>query len=167
MRRLLAVLLCSLVLAPVASVDALTLDGFRGETPSTKKKDKAIGRIIIPRLGVNEKIYMGITDRQFDIGVGKWPGTPAAGDPGNIVIGGHRTVAKRPFYNIEKLRRGDVITVVEGTKRVRYKVTNRMIVKPNAIWVTKQSTDATLTLFSCHPKGSVKQRYIVRATLMT
>lgn len=167
MRRLLAVLLCSLVVAPVASVEALTLDGFRGEATSTAKKQKAIGRLIIPKLGVNEKMYMGITDRQFDIGVGKWPGTPLAGNPGNIVIGGHRTVASRPFYNIEKLRRGDVITLVEGKKRVSYKVTNRMIVKPNAMWVTKQSNDATLTLFSCHPKGSVNQRYIVRATLMS
>lgn len=167
MRRLLALLLCSLVLAPVASVEALTLDGFRGETTSTTKKDRAIGRIIIPKLGVSEKMYMGITDRQFDLGVGKWPGTPPAGNPGNIVIGGHRTEANRPFYNIEKLRRGDVITLVEGKKRVSYRVTNRMIVKPNAMWVTKQSRDATLTLFSCHPKGSVKQRYIVRATLMS
>lgn len=167
MRRLLAVLLCSLVLVPVASVEALTLDGFRGEATSAKSKKKAIGRLIIPKLGVNEKMYLGITDREFDIGVGKWPGTPTAGSAGNLVIGGHRTAATRPFYNIEKLRRGDVITVVEGKKRVRYKVTNRMIVKPNAMWVTKQSNDATLTLFSCHPKGSTKQRYIVRATLMS
>ena len=167
MRRLLAVLLACFVLAPVASVDALSLDGFRNEATAANKKPKAIGRLIIPRLRVNEKMYLGITDREFDIGVGKWPGTPLAGDPGNIVIGGHRTSAHRPFYNIEKLRRGDVITLVEGGKRVRYKVTNKMIVKPNAMWVTKQSNDATLTLFSCHPKGSTRLRYIVRATLMT
>ena len=166
MRRLLAVLLACFVLAPVAPVDALSLDGFRADAPEAEQKRKAIGRLIIPRLRVNQKMYLGITDREFDIGVGKWPGTPVAGDPGNIVIGGHRTEAKRPFYNIDKLRRGDVITLVEGKKRVRYKVTNKMIVKPNAMWVTKQSTKATLTLFSCHPKGSTKQRYIIRATLM-
>jgi sortase A len=85
---------------------------------------------------------------------------------GNLVIGGHRTSGTRPFYNVDKLRRGDIITVVEGTRRVRYKVTNKMIVKPTAMWITKQSTDSTLTLFSCHPKGSTKQRYIIRATMM-
>lgn len=165
MRRLIAVLLASVVLAPVASVEALTLDGFRSEAKT--KKQKAIGRLIIPRLRVSDKMYMGISDREFDLGVGKWPGTPKPGSAGNIVIGGHRTTAHRPFYNIERLRRGDVITVVEGKKRARYKVTNRMIVKPHAMWVTKQSSKSTLTLFSCHPKGSTKQRYIVRAKLIS
>ncbi|CAB4646522.1 unannotated protein [freshwater metagenome] len=165
MRRLLFVLLACVVAAPVASVEALTLDGFRGESVSNKAP-RAIGRLIIPRLSVNEKMYVGISDREFDIGVGKWPGTPRAGEMGNLVIGGHRTSGTRPFYNVDKLRRGDIIIVVEGKKRVRYKVTNKMIVKPTAMWITKQSTDATLTLFSCHPKGSTKQRYIIRATMM-
>jgi sortase A len=165
MRRLIFVLLACVVAAPVASVDALTLDGFRADSVSNKTP-RAIGRLIIPRLGVNEKMYIGISDREFDIGVGKWPGTPRAGQMGNLVIGGHRTSGSRPFYYVDKLRRGDVITVVEGKKRVRYKVTNRMIVKPTAMWITKQSTKATLTLFSCHPKGSTKQRYIIRATMM-
>lgn len=166
MRRLVFFLLTCVVVAPVASVEAVTLDGFRNGS-NVAKPTRAIGRLIIPRLSVNEKIYIGISDREFDIGVGKWPGTPRAGQMGNLVIGGHRTSGTRPFYNIEKLRRGDIITVLEGKKRVRYKVTNRMIVKPTAMWITKQSTKSTLTLFSCHPKGSVAQRYIVRATLMT
>jgi sortase A len=165
MRRLVIVLLACVMAAPAASVEALSLDGFRAETVSNKKP-RAIGRLIIPRLRVNEKMYMGISDREFDIGVGKWPGTPRAGQLGNLVIGGHRTSGSRPFYNVDKLRRGDVITVVEGKKRVRYKVTNKMIVKPTAMWITKQSNTSTLTLFSCHPKGSTKQRYIIRATLM-
>jgi sortase A len=165
MRRLVFALLACVVIAPVASAEALTLDGFRS-TSVSKKTPRAIGRLIIPRLGVNEKMYMGITDREFDLGVGKWPGTPRAGELGNIVIGGHRTSGTRPFYYVERLRRGDVITLMEGKRRVRYKVTNKMIVKPNAIWITKQSTKSTLTLFSCHPKGSVAQRYIIRATLM-
>ena len=165
MRRLLFVLLACVVAVPVASVEALTLDGFRA-TSVSNKAPRAIGRLIIPRLSVNEKMYMGISDREFDIGVGKWPGTPRAGELGNLVIGGHRTSGSRPFYNVEKLRRGDIITVVEGSKKVRYKVTNKMIVKPTAMWITKQSSEATLTLFSCHPKGSTKQRYIIRATML-
>jgi sortase A len=165
MRRLLLILLACVVVAPVASVEALTLDGFR-TTSVSNKTPRAIGRLMIPRLGVNEKMYLGISDREFDIGVGKWPGTARAGQIGNVVIGGHRTSGSRPFYNVEKLRRGDIITLVEGSKKIRYKVTNKMIVRPTAMWITKQSTQATLTLFSCHPKGSTKQRYIIRATML-
>lgn len=168
MRRLLMVLAACVLVAPVAPVEALTLDGFRTETvsPSSKTKRRAIGRISIPKLGVNQKIYKGISDREFDIGIGKWPGTPRPGEPGNMVLGGHRTSGIRPFYNIDKLKRGDIIYVSEGKKRARYKVTNRMIVRPTAMWVTKQSSRSTLTLFSCHPKGSTKQRYIIRAKLV-
>lgn len=170
MRRLLLVLTASVLVAPVAPTQALTLDGFRtesvSEVQSAAKKRRAIGRISIPKLGVKQKIYKGITDREFDLGVGKWPGTPKPGEPGNMVLGAHRTSGIRPFYNIEKLKRGDIIYVREGRKRARYKVTNRMVVRPTAMWVTKQSSRSTLTLFSCHPKGSTKQRYIIRAELV-
>lgn len=165
MRRLIIALFACVLVAPVASVEAVTLDGLRTEAPDAKPR-RAIGRIIIPRLGLNMKMYHGVSDAEFDIGVGKWPGTPRPGEAGNIVIGGHRTSGIRPFYNIERLKRGDIITVVEGRTRARYRVTNRMVVKPTAMWVTKQSSSSTITLFSCHPRGSTKQRYIVRATLI-
>lgn len=166
MRRLVTALLACVLVAPVAPVDAITLDGFRTDAAPTSKPRRAIGRLIIPKIGVNHKMYKGVSDAEFDIGVGKWPGTPRPGEAGNIVIGAHRTSTIRPFYSIDRLKRGDIITVVEGKKRARYKVTNRMVVKPTAMWVTKQSSTSTLTLFSCHPKGSTKQRYIIRATLM-
>ena len=166
MRRLLIALATCVLVAPVATAEAVTLDGFRTESPSASKPRRAIGRLIIPRIGVNHKMYKGVSDAEFDIGVGKWPGTPRPGEAGNIVIGAHRTSTIRPFYNIDRLKRGDVITVVEGKKRARYKVTNRMVVRPTAMWVTKQSNASTLTLFSCHPKGSTKQRFIIRAKLM-
>ena len=163
MRRfLLLVLLACVVTTPVAPVEALTLDGFRTSKISNKAP-RAIGRLIIPRLNVNEKIYVGISNREFDVGVGKWPGTPSAGDVGNLVIGGHRSSGIRPFYNLDKLKRGDRITVEEGRRRVDYVMTHSMIVQPTALWITKQSTNPTLTLFTCHPKGSTKQRYVIRA----
>jgi sortase A len=165
MRRLIIALCTCVLIAPAASVGAVTLDGVRVEAPGAKP-GRVIGRLIIPRLGVNHKMYLGVSNAEFDLGVGKWPGTPRPGEAGNIVIGGHRTSGIRPFYNIERLKRGDIITVVEGRTRARYKVTNRMVVKPTAMWVTKQSSSSTITLFSCHPRGSTKQRYIVRATLI-
>ena len=165
MRRLIFVLLVSVAVAPVAPVEAVTLDGFRS-VADVAKSPRSIGQLIIPRLGVNTNIYVGITNREFDLGVGKWPGTPSAGRVGNLVIGGHRTKGARPFYNIEKLRRGDIITVVEGQKRARYAVEKQLIVSPTAMWITNQSSKSILTLFACHPKGSTKERYVIRTTLV-
>ena len=108
---------------------------------------------------------MGITDDVFDRGVGQWPGSAKPGTRGNLVLGGHRTSAQRPFSNIDKLRRGDIISISVGVKTLKYVVTGHSIVKPTAVWITKQTPNATLTIFSCHPKGKTTSRYVVRAVL--
>lgn len=133
---------------------------------ASPKQKKSIGKIFIPRLKLKSPIYMGITDREFNLGVGQWPGTPKFGKKGNIVIGGHRTSAFRPFEEIQLLRSGDLIALTTGKKTFRYRVTGRSIVKPTAVWITTQTRTPTLTLFSCHPKGKTTHRYVVRAVLI-
>jgi sortase A len=127
---------------------------------------KSVGTIVIPRLKLRAPIYMGITNQEFNLGIGQWPGTPKFGRKGNIVLGGHRTSAFRPFEEIQNLRSGDLIALISGTKTHRYRVTGRSIVKPTAVWITSQTKTPTLTLFSCHPKGKTTHRYVVRAVLI-
>ncbi len=138
------------------------------EIPDTPAKPKQVlvGKIRIPRLKVSTTIYKGITDRQFDIGVGYWPGTALPGQKGNMVIGGHRTAAKRPFYNIEKMKVGDIITVSRPGKTYTYRVTKTFIVRPRDVWIVKPTKTTSITLFTCHPRGSTSKRYVVRATLI-
>jgi sortase A len=124
-----------------------------------------IGTISIPRLGVSQPIYRGVSNNIFDVGVGYWPGTALPGQPGNMVIGGHRTVGARPFYDIQLLRSGDTISVTRRGTTHTYKVTGHRIVKATAMWITDQTPTPTLTLFSCHPRGSTRLRYVVQATL--
>jgi sortase A len=133
---------------------------------ASSKQKKSIGTIVIPRLKVKSPIYMGITDREFNKGVGQWPGTPKFGRTGNIVLGGHRTSAFRPFEEIQLLRGGDLIALTTGKKTFRYRVTGRSIVKPTSLWITNSTRTPTLTLFSCHPKGKTTHRYVVRAVLI-
>lgn len=128
---------------------------------------KQVGTIIISKLKVTAPIYMGVTDSVFDKGVGQWPGTPSAGRKGNIVLGGHRTSSNAPFLNIDKLKSGDAIHLTVKNKTYTYKVTGHSIVKPTAVWITNPTPTATLTLFSCHPRGKVTHRYVVRAVLAT
>ena len=108
---------------------------------------------------------MGITDDVIDRGVDQWPGTAKPGTRGNLVLGGHRTSAQRQFADIDRLRGGDVILISVGARTHKYVVTGHMIVKPTSVWITEQTTSATMTLFSCHPKGKVTSRYVVRAVL--
>lgn len=128
---------------------------------------RRVGTLSISKLKVTSPIYMGITDDVFDRGVGQWPGTAKPGTRGNLVLGGHRTSAQRQFADIDRLRGGDVILISVGARTHKYVVTGHMIVKPTSVWITDQTNTATLTLFSCHPKGKVTSRYVVRAVLQT
>ena len=125
-----------------------------------------VGRLTIPRLKITSAIYKGVTDRQFDQGVGYWPGTALPGNTGNLVIGGHRTAAKRPFYDIEKIKIGDLITVSRPGRSFSYRVSRVMVVRPTDVWIVNPTAKATLTLFTCHPRGSTSKRYVVRAVLI-
>lgn len=130
--------------------------------PATGRR---IGTISIPRLKVVQPIINGVSDAVFDRGVGHWPGTPLPGEAGNMVLGGHRTGGMRPFYDIQKLVAGDRILVTRAGRTYTYVVTRSRIVKPTATWILRQTEASTLTLFTCHPRGSIRQRFIVTAAL--
>ena len=134
----------------------------KGVKPS---KYAEVARLVIPSLGINEKVIPGTTMDVYDRGVGLWPTSPLAGRRGNFVVGGHRTSGRMPFRYIDKLRTGDKIVVRQGGNDFVYKVTRQRIVKPTDVWVAKPTQTATLTLFACHPVGSVKERIVVQATL--
>lgn len=134
---------------------------------ASSRTQKQMGLLHIPRLRVTEPIFNGVTNAQFNIGVGQWPGSPNPGTNGNIVIGGHRTSAKRPFANIDKLKDGDEMFLYRDGKKYRYVVSKSLIVKKTAIWIINPTSTPTLTLFSCHPKGKTSHRYIIRAAFVS
>jgi sortase A len=169
MRRLgifLAALACTIP-ATAAHASAQSTSVERNENLYSSVAQKKLGQLRIPSLGVSSTIYQGVTDAQFDIGVGEWPGGPQPGMNGNIVIGGHRTAAKRPFAKIDKLKKGDAIFLTRGGKTFRYQVTKTFIVTKNDVWITKPTATATLTLFTCHPVGKTSHRYIIRASYVS
>ena len=164
---LLAAVAASLVVPGTASAKN---DATRNDSPPTRPRPdatKRIGNISIPKLGVTQTIYSGVTNSVFDLGVGYWPGTALPGQNGNMVLGGHRTAGARPFYDIQKLRIGDPIVVTRGNRTYTYVVNGSKIVRPTATWILNQTESSTLTLFSCHPRGSVRQRYVVTASLQS
>lgn len=123
-----------------------------------------IGAISIPKLGVQQTIYKGVQLRVFDYGVGYWPGTGLPGQGGNMVLGAHRTSGIRPFRNIDQLQVGDTIAITTESGVHQYRVSSSTIVDPiEGMWILGQSGSSKLTLFACHPPGSVAQRIVVFA----
>jgi len=124
-----------------------------------------VGTIEIPKIGVSKAIYEGITLTTLDHGPGHWPGTAMPGQPGNVVIAGHRVSHDHPFRNIDQLVVGDDVILTTADGRFDYKVTGTDIVYPDALWIVNQTPDYTATLFACHPAGSTRQRIVVHLAL--
>ena len=125
-----------------------------------------IGRIQIPKIGLDAELRDQITQESIDFGPSHWPGTAMPGGFGNAVIAGHRNSHTAPFHDAGNLRVGDRITLIDGSGRAfHYAVTEMFVVDPSAVWITEQTPGHTLTLFTCHPLGSSAQRLVIRAAL--
>lgn len=125
-----------------------------------------LGRIRISRIGLDQPLYEGITQNVIDAGPAHWPGTALPGQTGNMVIAGHRTSYTRPFYAAAELRAGDSIIVdTNDGRRYTYRVDELFIVPKNALWIKNPLPGRRLTIFTCNPIGSSRERLVVRATL--
>ena len=61
---------------------------------------------------------------------------------------------------------GDLITVTTVTGNHVYQVVASTVVRPDEIWVTDQWQGSWLTLTTCHPRFSSRERLVVTARLV-
>lgn len=125
-----------------------------------------VGRIRIPRIGV-DLIFVEGTDRpDLSKGPGHYPASPMPGQLGNAAIAGHRTTHGAPFYDLNELQPGDDILVDTGYGHFQYRVTQQLIVDPGAIEVVGPTADAQLTLTTCNPRYSARERLVIHSSLV-
>lgn len=89
------------------------------------------------------------------------------GQPGNMVITGHVSVADGAnlavFANLEDVAEGDTIDISSGEATYRYEVTAVEVVAPEAIGVLRSDSASTVTLITC--TKDLRQRLVVRGRL--
>lgn len=132
-------------------------------------KGEAFAIIRIPkleRLREGWAIVEGVTIRNLRSGAGHMPWTPLPGQPGNAVISGHRTTYGAPFHELDELVPGDIIEVETAIGLHTYAVDEVIIVGPRELWVTDPREGSWLTLTTCNPKFSSRQRLVVFAELI-
>jgi sortase A len=127
---------------------------------------EAIGRIRIPKVGVDWPLIEGVQPEQLDISPGHMPRTAMPGQFGNAVLAGHRSTFGAPFSDLDLLVPGDEIEVDTGIGTHTYAVVSTEIVLPTGMWTVQHRDGGWLTLVTCHPKGSNAQRMIVFARLV-
>jgi sortase A len=125
-----------------------------------------LGRLVIPRIGLDAALVKGASDADLRSGPGWVIGTAVPGPSGNCGISGHRTTYLAPFREIDRLGRGDVVRIETSWRRYTYRVTQRFFAYPQDNGVMLPTAAPTLTLTSCHPPYSDQFRIVVRAVLV-
>ena len=114
-------------------------------------------------------------------GVGHYEGTAMPGGVGNFAVAGHRTTYAKPFNRIAELKKGDAVVVRTNTMDggdgtdtwYVYKVVSTQIVAPTDVAVIAPvpnepgatPTERMMTMTTCHPMFSARERYIVHLVL--
>jgi sortase A len=133
---------------------------------------KGIALIQIPKIKVEKVVVQGVGRDDLKKGPGHVPSTVMPGQPGTFAISGHRTTYGAPFFRLNELVKGDVITVISRTSIYTYSVTATRIVRPTdtSVLDNVRGPDGkirpTIVLTTCHPRFSARQRYIVFGDLV-
>ncbi|HSJ45801.1 MAG TPA: sortase [Euzebyales bacterium] len=144
----------------------------RRPSPSYGAQRPAIGDPVATMRWRNYEFVVveGVGSDQLAIGPGRYPSTALPGRPGNFAMAGHRVSYGAPFHDLDLLQPGDRIDVENRAGRLFvYRVVDFAVVNPDETWVISRDPLGTnrpmLTMTTCHPKLSDRQRLVVWAAL--
>jgi sortase A len=130
------------------------------------KTGEAIGRIRVPRMGVNMILVNGTDHNTLKKGPGRDLRTFMPGENRLVYIAGHRTTYLAPFSHIDSLRTGDRVTLEVPYGTFIYSVTRHRIVKSTDLSVLHSPRYEVVALQACHPRFFASHRYIAYARLI-
>ncbi len=152
-----------------------TMENGSWVQPEQAQLGDAFAIVRIPRFGADyaRPLYQGTTRDVLMRGLGHYSDTAEPGQIGNFSIAGHRTTHGKPFNQIAELKTGDVVLVETADTYFVYRVTAEEIVAPtqtSVIWPVPgkqhaKPSQALLTMTSCHPEFSSRERYVVHGVL--
>jgi sortase A len=125
-----------------------------------------LGRILIPRIGLNAVFVEGTGADDLRRAPGHYEVTALPGAGKTVAIAGHRTTYGAFFRHIDELRTGDVIALRLAYGEFRYVVFGHRIVDRRDWSIIRPRRFETLVLSACHPLYSAAQRWVVFARLV-
>jgi sortase A len=130
------------------------------------KRGQGIGRIRVPRMGVDMILVNGTDHNSLKKGPGRDQRTFMPGENRLVYIAGHRTTYLAPFSHIDRLKAGDRVTLEVPYGTFVYAVTTHRIVKATDLSVLRSPRHELLELQACHPRFFASHRYIAYARLI-
>lgn len=156
---------------PGSDAAGSTAAGTDSSAVSQPTGQEQANSIIIPAMLLDQPVVEGANAyRALDKGIWRWPGGSTPDKGGNTVLAGHRftyTTPKGVFYFLDKLHIGDTIAITWSGHTYAYKVTTTKVVKPTQTEILNPTRRPTLTLYTCTPLWSPKDRLVVTAELQT
>jgi sortase A len=128
---------------------------------------QAIGRIVIPRIGLNIIVVDGTDDSSLTRGPGLDRRTAMPGRSRLVYIAGHRTTYLAPFSHIEDIVPGSVIRLEMPYATFMYRAYGHLIVPATDLGMLRPVGHELLRLQACHPRFFATHRYIVQAHLVS
>lgn len=145
--------------------------------PAEPEHAETFATLRVPRWGEDyvRPISQGTTrtDVLDVLGIGHYNGTAMPGEVGNFSLAAHRTTYNKPFHRVAELEVGDPLVVQTPEAWYVYRVTGTEIVLPHEVDVIApvprepeaEPTDRRMTLTTCHPMFSARERFIVYTEL--
>lgn len=147
----------------------LPVDGVLTPAPNAKPA-AAYNRLIIEKAGVDMPLFVSDNEKILLKGGWVFAGASRPDKGSNTVIFGHRWLYKPPvkntFYNLDKVAVGDKFTIQWNNQTHTYEVSEVKIVNPTDVWVMNPTNTPQVTLITCTPLFSTKQRLIVVGKLI-
>lgn len=160
------------------TVSAVALPTPPPSAPAQAPDPNAPSELSIPAINVKAPIVFdepstneGKVQMALRRGVVRYGQTGTPGQPGNTVILGHSSGQpwapgdyKWIFTLLDKLQPGDHIQISYQGIEYIYKITGSEVVAPDNLSILTPTAGPTLTLVTCTPVGTSKNRLVVRAT---
>jgi sortase A len=147
----------------------------KNDAPDNVKRDLANlpdppnKRLLIPSMQLDAEVFEGASANTLTKGVWRRPRTSTPDKGGNTVLIAHRFDYNGPavFYHLDVLKNGDKFAVFWNGSEYDYQVSQVKIVEPTAIEIEDATAEPTLTLYTCTPMWTAKQRLVVVAKLIS
>ncbi len=140
--------------------DGADVDGLK-QPPETNT-------LVVPRIKIDEQVIVGDDPSNVHRGIWHRPDTSTPEQGGNTVLVGHRFSYSDPavFYHLDKMQVGDEFAVWWDDKEYVYNVFETSIVPASAIEIEANSEDPVMTLYTCTPLWTAKDRLVIKAELV-
>ena len=132
----------------------------RASIASTPAVELGPPTMSVPRLHLRSRVFPA--DR-LNSGPAWWPVTGRPGGGDTVAVAGHRTTHTHPFYYLDRLRRGDAITLTFRGRVYRYRVVTSRVLPATDVHMADAVGHERLLLSACTPRGSAAFRLVVEA----